>query len=131
LPLEELGETMRPLPIEHIETPHDFLRGAAIVRGEPVPVVDLGALLGRGNMTAPGRFVTLRLGPRRAALAVEEVVGIRTFERALLSEVPPLLRDVSQKAVDALSTFEDRLVLLLGSSRILPDDVWEWFHDEL
>ena len=43
LPLEHVVETMRPLPVEPLGDAPRFILGLSIVRGEPIPVVDVGA----------------------------------------------------------------------------------------
>ena len=41
LPLEHVSETMRPLPVEPIAGVISPVAGVAIIRGGPVPVVDV------------------------------------------------------------------------------------------
>src|SRR5512140_1874586 len=74
LPLPHVAETMRPLPLQSFADMPPFVRGASIIRGEPVPVVDLAGLFGAAD-SAIGRFVVVRVEQRRVALGVEAVVG--------------------------------------------------------
>ena len=77
LPLAGVEECLRPLPIEPVPAVPALL-GLSIVRGRPVPVVRLAALVSAQTDAPIGRFVVLRLGERRAVIAVvEEVVGVR------------------------------------------------------
>ena len=41
LRLEDVGETMRPLPVSPLPETAAFVLGLAIVRGAPTPVIDL------------------------------------------------------------------------------------------
>src|SRR6516164_1883705 len=77
VPLANVIETMRPLPIEMISDAPPFVRGVSIIRGIPTPVVDLGAVLGTGNQYAAERLVTVRSGDKQVALLVDTVLGIR------------------------------------------------------
>jgi purine-binding chemotaxis protein CheW len=124
LPLRDVVETMRPQPVERlVGTPH-FIMGVSVVRGSAVPVVDLGAVVGTTDPGLPARFVTIRLGDRTAALAVSQVVGVRDLATALLEQMPPLLRGASADVVQAMGTLDAQLLVVLRSSRLLPEEVW-------
>ena len=81
LSLADVVETMRPGPIEPLAGAPEVVRGLAVIRGAPVPVVDLASLLGDGEHSVPTRFVTVRTGERNVALLVDEVMGIGIFLR--------------------------------------------------
>src|SRR5438552_18980179 len=99
VPIAHVVEVMRALPVESIPGAPSFVPGLAIIRGAPMPVVDLGLLT--GGRSASGRFVTLRLGDRRAALAVDAVVGVPAGDASRPPELPPLLRDPGPEGVAA------------------------------
>jgi purine-binding chemotaxis protein CheW len=129
LPIERLIETMRPLPVAPFPARPSFVLGVARIRGNPVPVVDLGALLGSPESPHPTRFLTLRLEDRTAALAVEEVAGVRGVEVETLSQLPPLLAQADRQAVAAVGTLDTELLLSLESTRIVPASLWAAFDD--
>jgi purine-binding chemotaxis protein CheW len=124
LPLMHVVETMRPRPIEPISCALSFVRGISIIRGAPTPVVDLGALLGTSN-GAPGRFVTLRLGDRQVALAVDTVVGVREFDALTIQKLPPLLGGASKEIIEAIGTLDEQMLIVLRAGWRLPDAVWQ------
>jgi len=123
VPIAHVVEVMRALPVEPIPGAPSFVPGLAIIRGAPMPVVDLGLLT--GGRSASGRFVTLRLGDRRAALAVDAVVGVRAVDACLLQELPPLLRDAGAEVVDAIGVIDTELLVSLRAGRLVPEDVWQ------
>lgn len=125
LPLENVVETMRPLAIEPILEMPPFLRGLALIRGSPVPVVDLSILFGMKSDVPVCRFVLIRLGKRRAAIAVEEVLGVRRLDDSLLQSFPPLLKDAYSELVTAIEVRDQELLLVLQLSRIVPDEFWQ------
>ena len=125
LPVEHVIETLRPLPAEPLSGAPTFVRGVAVIRGEVVPVVDLGALLGSAESADPSRFVTLRIGNRRVALAVERVLGVRHLEPRLAREVPPLLGEVEAERLAAVATLDNELLLILRAARLLPAELWD------
>ncbi len=123
LAVEDVVETLRPLPVSPLAGTPPFVAGAAVVRGEPVPVVALGAFLGDGAPPPPWRFVVVRCGGRRAVLAVEAVVGV--------SELPPdgagvapLLASAAAGTIEALSTSDGELLAVLRAARVVPDAAW-------
>ena len=125
VPLAHVIETMRPLPIEAIPGMPPFVRGLAVVRGSPAPVVDLAEALGATETHAPTRFVLLRLGSRRAVLAVSAVVGVRDLDVVSLEQMPPLLRGAGAALVEAIGMLDAELLVVLHATRILPEETWE------
>jgi purine-binding chemotaxis protein CheW len=109
-------ETMRALPVDVVAGAPAFLRGVAIVRGAPTPVVDLGALV--GQRAEVGRFVTISTGGACVALAVEEVLGLTTWTRAEHAEAPPLLRDAVDHVLEAMTALDEALVFVLSACAI-------------
>jgi purine-binding chemotaxis protein CheW len=123
VPASEVIEVMRSLPAQPVEDAPAFVCGLAVIRGEAVPVVDLRILLSTSRDSPAARWVTVRTGRRRVALAADEVFGLR--ELPSVGELPPLLRDVQGQAVEALSVLDADLLTLLKVSGIVPDDVWD------
>jgi purine-binding chemotaxis protein CheW len=124
LPLEHVVETMRPLPIDGIAGSPGLVLGLSIVRGSPIPVVDIGTLFSEPG-TGPRRIVTVRTGGRVVALAVQEVVGVRSIEPDMLEDLPPLLRDAAGEVVSAIGRLDSELLLFLSATRLLPQDMLE------
>jgi purine-binding chemotaxis protein CheW len=119
LPIETIVETMRRLPIEPLARAQPFVLGMSVVRGAPVPVVDVAALLGEPAVN-PERLVTLRVGERVVALALNEVLGLREISGAA---VPPLLKDAAGEVVAAIGALDAELLLVLNAARAIPQDV--------
>jgi purine-binding chemotaxis protein CheW len=90
-----------------------------VVRGSPTPVIDLGRLCA-GQPSQARRFVTLAVGSRTIALAVDDVIGLRTVEQGGMAGMPPLLRDASD-AVTALGVLDSELLLVLDAVRLAPE----------
>src|SRR5579864_4751234 len=57
LALSNVAEIMRPLPIAPLAGAPEIVRGLSVIRGAPVPVVDLGRLLGSEAQSPSTRFV--------------------------------------------------------------------------
>jgi purine-binding chemotaxis protein CheW len=127
VPLEHVVETMRPLPIEGLSSMPPFVLGLSTIRGAAMPVVDLHALIvGRASTERPSirRFVSLKLGERRAALAVDTVIGVRELDPSRWEGMPPLLGQMSPSIIEALDALDTRFLLVLRVMRILTDEAW-------
>lgn len=122
LPVAAVSETMRPLPVAPVAGAPAWVRGVAVVRGEPLPVVDLAALLGGTAEEAAGRFVAIRAGGRAAALAVGAVLGVARLDPAGARTLP-LVRDACAGALESLRTLDGDLLVVLGAARLVPDAV--------
>ena len=132
LPLKDVREIMRPLPIEPLTGTPPFLLGLAIMRGSPAPVIDAGRLLGSigsrpGSIgsRAPARFVSLRLGERTAALAVDAVLDVRSLAAGTVADIPPLLRGAGADLVSAIGALDTELLLVLEAARLVPESIWD------
>lgn len=125
LPLESVIETMRPQPSLQVADTPAFIRGLAVIRGSPVPVVDLGMFFDGKNDRQLNRYVLARLGSRRVALAVREVIGLRRLDRSALEAFPPLLQDAYGEMVKAIEVRDQELHMLLQLSHVIPEDLWQ------
>jgi purine-binding chemotaxis protein CheW len=124
IPVAHVVETMRPLPVEAIAGAASFLLGLSVIRGTPVPVVDLQAVIGGGSARTIFRFVALSVGERKVALAVREILGLRELDGACMTEMPPLLREAHADVIEAIGVLDAQLLLVLRASRLLSDEIW-------
>lgn len=124
LPVRDLVETLRPLPVAKLPGAPPFVSGVAVIRGAPTPVVDGGRLLGAEGPGHPTRFVLLRLGERRVALAVESVERVTELSAAALARVTPLLGALSAELVEAIGSVDDELLLSLRAASLVPEEVF-------
>ena len=118
---------MRPGPVEPLNGTPAFVLGAAVVRGEAVPVIDVAGLLGLGALTAT-RFITIRGSEGVAALATGDVLGVHTLAPELLGRTPPLLKEIADGAVTRFSSLDAQLLLVLEASRLVPAEAWNLLH---
>jgi purine-binding chemotaxis protein CheW len=124
LPLKHVLETMRPLAVEPLAGSLPFVDGVAVVRGVPVPVVNLEALLGDGRRRAVNRFVSVRVGERAIVLAVSAVLGIWPSEALGIGALPPLLDGAVADAVQAIGRLDGQLLTVLRAASLVPADAW-------
>jgi purine-binding chemotaxis protein CheW len=122
--LEHVTEVLRPLPVEPLAGVPPYLQGICVLRGRPVPVVDVGRLLS-GDRAADRiweRFIGVRAGPQAAALAVDTLLGIRAVPLELLHDLSSVMGSAACTAVGALGR---EPLLLLEAGRLIPESVWD------
>ncbi|MET0519049.1 MAG: chemotaxis protein CheW [Burkholderiaceae bacterium] len=122
LPLLNVLETLRPLPIEPLVDAPAHVLGLARIRGQSLPVIDLAGLLGIDGIAAR-RFVTVVVGRRRAALAVGEVLGLRELPPGEAEALPPLLKEGRNEPIKAIARLDAELLMVLNGARLLPDEI--------
>ena len=121
IPLANVRETMRPLALEPVRGTPPFVLGLAIIRGAPVPVLDLGALLGHATESADvRRFVTLEIDGRCVALAVAAVEGVDALDFDDFAGLPPLFTHAGGDTIEALALADAGLLLVLSAARLVP-----------
>jgi purine-binding chemotaxis protein CheW len=123
VPLVNVVETMRPLPVESFPSTSRFILGVSTVRGAVVPVIDVGCLTG-GGAGNPGRFVTIGVDGRTVVLAVDAVVGVQSLDGASLYDLPPLLDSVDREIFAAIGTLDAELLVVLDTAFLVQDSVW-------
>jgi purine-binding chemotaxis protein CheW len=123
VPLLNVVETMRPLPVESFPGTSRFILGVSTIRGAVVPVIDVGGLTGPTS-GGHARFVTIAFDRRTVALAVDAVIGVQTLDAATLHELPPLIDSVDRDLFAAIGTLDAELVVVLDTAHLVPDSVW-------
>jgi purine-binding chemotaxis protein CheW len=130
LQMSDIVETMRTLPVVPFAVGPRFLRGVSVVRGAPLPVINLAVLLGAEDGARGRRFVVLRSGARRFCLEVDEVVGVPHIDLALLEKAPPLLSGVLTEHVERLGVLDGEVLVSLEPARLIPDEVWRSLEEQ-
>lgn len=119
LPLAHVIEVMRPLPTTPIAHAAACVLGMCVMRGEAVAVIDAGRCL-LNLPCSPTRYVGLRVGAKRIALAVDGALGARVFSSEQTATLPPLLSDASA-TLAAVGSLDRDLLLFLQSSRVVSE----------
>lgn len=118
LPLPAVREVMRPRPLERNHSLPECVLGTCLIREQPTPVIDVAALMG-SNASAPKRLVTVSVGDRQVALAVDAVLGTTFMDEQRFLETTPLVSG-QQGVVAALMVLDAKLVYVMDAARLLP-----------
>lgn len=122
LPIASVVEVMRPPRIEAMAGVPESVRGVALVRGRPTPVLDPDRLLGGRGLDAARRLVIVRVdGDRAVGLLASDVPGV--VDGLGSAELPPLFAG-EQVGLDAIAGLDGSLAAVLSTARLVPDDAW-------
>ena len=119
VPTRHVTETLRPVPVRPASRAPPFVIGIGMVRGNPVPIVDPGVLLGDGPLVAPTRLLSLRTDDgRTVGLLASSVLGLRDGDSITAAGLPPLLAD-DAGAIQTLARLDQGLLTVLRAGRLL------------
>jgi purine-binding chemotaxis protein CheW len=100
LPLGEVQEVISLRPLTRVFHAPDPVAGVTSLRGEMLPVIDLGIILGLGSTaSASARIVVVAEAgglKRRAGLRVDEIGGLRDAPDEGLSPLPPTISSAAR-----------------------------------
>ena len=123
-PLEDVVETMRPLPTRPLAGTPPYVCGLTILRGAPAPVVDVTRLL-TGVDGEIVRYVAVLAGRGPVACATGTVLGVRRIKVEPPEGPAALFTGASKALIAAVGTVGTSPLLLLRSMSAVPDAVWE------
>ena len=118
--LDSVAETMRPPPVQRLPHTPAFVCGLSVIRGQPVPVVDLAVLLGEPEGPS-GRVVTVKAGSGIVAVRVGVVVGVRAIDMQAFGDLPSVAQGAGDEAIAAVGMLDAELLLLLRSSYLISE----------
>jgi purine-binding chemotaxis protein CheW len=124
LPLDEVAETMRPLPTRPLAGTPPYVRGLTILRGAPAPVIDVTRLL-TGMAGETVRYLAVRAGRGPVACATGPVLGVRRVEVEPPDGPAVRFTGVARALIAGVGTVGTDPLLLLRGIHAVPDEVWE------
>lgn len=127
LELAGLSEVMRPQPVDPVAGLPAFVEGLSIIRGRPIPVIDLPLLVCgiAASLSGQSRFVSVDLDGGRLALRVDEVGGVQALPASIWWALPELVEKGQSEHLSALGCLDGELIVRLGRARLLNSEQWE------
>lgn len=122
VPISQVVETMRALPLKAVADAPPFVRGLSVIRGEPVVVIDVALLIGDRPSEA-ARFITVRTGKRIVAIAADVVARIFTPADDDARQMPPVLGEAASDAIAAVGRLDAELLFFLSGVQLVPEEL--------
>jgi purine-binding chemotaxis protein CheW len=106
LPIVDVGETLPVQPITRVVLTPPCLAGVFSLRGDIVPVIDLGVLIGLGgtDVTSDSRIVVVEHGGTTIGLVVDRLRDLRTLDQPLEPPPPNLAPEIAQLLAGVAAT---------------------------
>lgn len=130
LPIADVRETLPIQPITRVVLTPPAIAGVFSLRGDIVPVIDLGVLLGlaRTEITDEARIVVLNHEQTAVGIVVERLRDLRTIDT--LEPPPPhlppsvagLLAGIAATDTGTVRVLDARAVLTADQLRIVPQE---------
>lgn len=100
-----------------------YVRGVINLRGAVLPIVDLAARLGIGEVTPDARsvIIVVRIDQRLVGLLVDAVSDILTVSAELVQPTPDVSCPTVQLFSKGILAVEQRMINWLSLDRILPE----------
>ncbi|MFD2113324.1 chemotaxis protein CheW [Thiorhodococcus fuscus] len=123
--IEAVKEIIETPAITRVPMTPDYIRGVINLRGSVVPVIDLGARLGRGRITLTKRscivLVEVHMGEEGHALGmlVDEVKNILDIPREDIRPPPAFGSEIRTDFIAAMGCVEDAFVIILSVDQVL------------
>jgi purine-binding chemotaxis protein CheW len=101
-----IGETLPLQPITKVVLTPPCLAGVFSLRGDIVPVIDLGVLFGLGatHITSDSRIVVVEHGSDTIGVVVDRLRDLRTLDQPLDPPPPNLAPEIAQLLVGIAAT---------------------------
>lgn len=95
LDIMRVREIINPVPVTPVPRAPRFIEGVIRLRAEVIPVIDVRKRFGHPPVppTRKSRFVVVRIGGRRVALAVDEVTEVVRLPRSDIRPAPAFSDD--------------------------------------
>jgi purine-binding chemotaxis protein CheW len=118
LPITQVQEIIRYAEPRAVASHVDWMRGVISLRGQIIPVIDLGARLGLTRTSnEPGKIIIVETESSNAGIVVDEVQEVLTLKGDDTEPLPTAGND----ALQAIAKIGDRLVVLLDGRGLFGD----------
>jgi purine-binding chemotaxis protein CheW len=100
----------------------EFVRGVVNLRGTVLPIIDLGARLGRGltETTPRHAIIVVELSTRVVGLLVDAVSEILTIEESAIQATPDVGCEATRECLRGIIPLQGQMVGVLSLGHILP-----------
>ncbi|MGQ9659232.1 MAG: chemotaxis protein CheW [Thermochromatium sp.] len=123
--IDAVKEIIETPAITRVPMTPDYIRGVINLRGSVVPVIDLGARLGRGPITLTKRscivLVEVHVGDDSHVLGmlVDEVKNILEIAREDIKPPPEFGSEIRTDFIQAMGRMDDVFVIILSVDHVL------------
>lgn len=122
LPITDVHQIIRDVPITRVPNARPDVEGVLNLRGRIVPILDLKHRLGLGvrTMGADLRVLIVETGSRLVGFSVDQVHGVIQVEEAKIQAAPEVVvAKVNSRFIRGVFQHQDKIVILLDTREVL------------
>ncbi|MCE9499931.1 MAG: chemotaxis protein CheW [Leptospira sp.] len=122
--LLQVQEIIRTIYVTRVPNVEDYILGVINLRGEIIPVFDLKKRFDQGyTVLSPScRFVVIEFESKRLGLLVEQVNQVIKIRKNQITRINDREASSFNNLVDLAGRFEDKIILLVDSKKLLLTD---------
>ncbi len=121
LDILRVKEIIRVKGITHLPTAPQFVEGIISLRGDVIPILDLGAKFGLEHQGADAnrRVIVVEIEGRMIGMMVDAVSAVLRIPSDRIDPLPAMIDGLSREFVQGVGKVGERLVMLLNIDRVL------------
>lgn len=112
---------MKEIGITFVPRAPEFVEGVINLRGDVIPIIDLGKRFGLENQKSDKetRIIVVKQDEKYIGLTVDRVNEVLNVEEEVIEEPPPEISQINSFFISGIANYEERLVIVLDINNIL------------
>jgi len=119
--IQQLREVLKYVHITRLPGTTDFIEGVINLRGEVIPVIDLGKRFGTGDsaIDAKTRIIIVEIGGQLLGLVVDQVSEVMHFSAEQIQDPPKGMIGAGSEYIRGIGKKEHRLIIILAPDQVI------------
>lgn len=112
---------LKEIGITYVPQAPEFVEGVMNLRGDVIPVIDLGKRFDLDNhkRDKETRIIVVKVEEKFIGLLVDRVNEVLTIDQSVIEEPPPEITQIDSFFISGIARYEERLVIMLDILNIL------------
>ncbi len=112
---------LKEIGITYVPRAPEFVEGVINLRGDVIPIIDLGKRFGLDNQKSDKetRIIVVKQDEKYIGLTVDRVNEVLNVEEEVIEEPPPEISQIDSFFISGIANYEERLVIVLDINNIL------------
>lgn len=129
--IKQSREIINSTELTSIPNAPDFVEGVTNLRGEIVPIIDLGERLNlsKTEHSKENKIIIVEIDGTMAGMEVDDVEGIIRLNRENIGKAPKITQGLNKEYISGVGKLDEKLLILLNLDRVLSRDEVEQLED--
>lgn len=119
---QEIKQIIKYEGIKKVQDMPDYIDGQISLRGESIPVINLGMKLGLGEIdaTKKAKILLTEIGEKTVGFAADDVMELVRYSENEIGRLPEVIRKSGNSHVKSVGRKGDNLICILDLKSIIP-----------